>query len=102
MNASLFASGLRLSQELDRRFGKHTIAAKMTDVPGHTRGIVPLIDQAGITFLDIGVNPASTLPAVSPAFVWKDSNAAEVIVMYQRGAYGGFSVLPDLPAALTF
>src|SRR5947199_4345977 len=100
MDASLFASGLRLSQELDRRFGKHTIAAKMTDVPGNTRGIVPLLAQAGIKFLHIGVNPGSSIPDIPPVFVWKDSNAAEVIVMYQRGAYGGFSAVPNSPAAL--
>ncbi|MFL5659483.1 MAG: DUF5054 domain-containing protein, partial [Ktedonobacteraceae bacterium] len=87
---------------LYHRFGKHTIAAKMTDVPGHTRGIVPLLAQAGIQFLHIGVNPGSTIPDVPPAFVWKDSNGAEVILMYQRGAYGGFSVVPNSPAALAF
>jgi hypothetical protein len=43
MDADLFHFGLSLSAELDNRFGKHTIAAKMTDVPGHTRGIIPLL-----------------------------------------------------------
>ena len=100
MDASLFEFDLHLSQELDRRFGKHTIAAKMTDVPGHTRAIVPLLAQAGIKFLHIGVNPGSTNPDVPSAFVWKDANGAEVIVMYQRGAYGGFSAVPNSPAAL--
>ncbi|TMD62912.1 MAG: glycoside hydrolase, partial [Chloroflexi bacterium] len=77
MDASLFEFDLHLSQELDRRFGKHTIAAKMTDVPGHTRAIVPLLAQAGIKFLHIGVNPGSTNPDVPSAFVWKDANGAE-------------------------
>jgi len=48
------------------------------------------------------VNPGATIPDVPSAFVWKDSNGAEVIVMYQRGAYGGFSVVPNSPAALAF
>jgi len=52
----LFRFGLSLSQELDKRFGTRTIAAKMTDVPGHTRGIVPLLAEAGVRFLHIGVN----------------------------------------------
>lgn len=34
MNRALFEGILRLSQRLDARFGKHTSAAKMTDVPG--------------------------------------------------------------------
>src|SRR5512146_2183853 len=59
MNPGLFRFGLSLSQELDRRFGKHTIAAKMTDVPGHTRGIIQLLHEAGVQFLHIGVNGAS-------------------------------------------
>ena len=41
MDAGLFRFGLSISQELDRRFGRKTIAAKMTDVPGHSRAIVP-------------------------------------------------------------
>ena len=88
MDADLFRFGLSLSQELDRRFGKHTLAAKMTDVPGHTRGIVPLLAEAGIQFLHIGVNPCSTAPDVPPVFVWRDSSSAEVTVMYTKGSYG--------------
>ena len=64
MDASLFRFGLSLSQELDRRFGKKTIAAKMSDVPGHTRAIVPMLAEAGIRVLHIGVNPSSTPPDV--------------------------------------
>lgn len=68
LDPALFRFGLGLSQSLDQRFGRHTIAAKMTDVPG--RGIVPLLAEAGIQFLHIGVNAASTPPAV-PVFVWR-------------------------------
>ncbi len=100
MDASLFEFGLSLSQQLDRRFGRQTIAAKMTDVPGHTRGIVPLLAAAGITFLHIGVNEASTPPDVPPVFVWRDPSAAEVMVMYQKGGYGGLVMVPGLSDAL--
>ena len=31
----------------------------MTDVPGHTLGIVPLLAEAGVRFLHLGVNTAS-------------------------------------------
>ncbi|MGO8565506.1 hypothetical protein ACC743_40025, partial [Rhizobium ruizarguesonis] len=51
MSPDLFRAGLSYSQELDRLFGKTTIAAKMTDVPGHTLVMVPLLCEAGIRFL---------------------------------------------------
>ena len=101
MDASLFRYGLRFAQALDRRFGKRTIAAKMTDVPGHTRAIVPLLAAAGIEFLHIGVNEASTMPGVPPVFVWRDGSGAEIIVMYQH-SYGGPLVLPGIADAITF
>ena len=102
MDAQLFAFGLSLSRALDRRFGRRTIAAKMTDVPGHTRAIVPLLAEAGIQFLHIGVNAASTAPDVPPVFVWRDPRGAEVIVMYQEGGYGDLVEVPGLRDALAF
>jgi hypothetical protein len=54
MDRSLIASSLGLSASLDRRFGRKTIAGKLTDVPCHTRGIVGPLTEAGIRFLDIG------------------------------------------------
>lgn len=102
MDASLFAFGLSLSRRLDARFGMRTIAAKMTDVPGHTRGIVPLLADAGVEFLHIGVNASSTPPDVPPLFVWQDpASRAETVVMYQ-GNYGDVMVVPDLADALAF
>jgi hypothetical protein len=101
MDVSLFQFGLSLSQELDRRFGRKTIAAKMTDVPGHTRGIVPLLAEAGIQFLHIGVNQASTPPDVPPVFRWQDGDS-EIVVMYQKGGYGDLMLVPGLPDALAF
>lgn len=102
MDADLFAVGLSLSRRLDQRFGRRTIAAKMTDVPGHTRAIVPLLAAAGVRFLHIGVNAASTPPDVPPVFTWRDPGGAEVVVMYQRGGYGDLTVVPGLADALAF
>ncbi len=82
MDVSLFRFGLSLSQQLDRRFGRKTIAAKMTDVPGHTRGIVPLMAEAGLKFLHIGVNPVCPAPIVPPVFLWKSPEGSELIVAY--------------------
>jgi hypothetical protein len=87
MSPALFRAGLSYAQELDRRFGKTTIAAKMTDVPGHTLGMVPLLAEAGIRFLHLGVNTASPVPDVPPIFRWRAPGGEEVVVMYQA-SYG--------------
>lgn len=102
MDESLFEFGLSLSAELDTRFGHRTIAAKMTDVPGHSRSIVRLMAAAGVQFLHIGVNEASTPPDVPPVFVWREPGGRELLVMYQFGGYGDLSIVPGLDDALAF
>ncbi len=100
MDESLFRFGLSYAQKLDRRFGRATIAAKMTDVPGHTRAMAPLLAEAGIRLLHIGVNPASSVPDVPPVFVWRDiETEADIMVIY-HDAYGGVTSLPGSDDAL--
>lgn len=94
MSKDHFETLLKLSKNLDKRFGKKTTAAKMTDVPGHTRGIVPLLAAADIQFLHIGVNPASVVPHVPELSLWRDQNQKEIVLMYQKD-YGSDAVLPD-------
>jgi hypothetical protein len=102
MDEELFEFGLSLSQTLDARFGRQTLAAKMTDVPGHTRGIIPLLAQAGVKFLHIGVNHMSAVPNVPEVFRWQDPETrAEIIVVYCRG-YGTTHRLPNDDAVLSF
>lgn len=97
MSPALFKAGLSFSQELDRRFGRRTTAAKMTDVPGHTLGMVPLMAEAGIRFLHLGVNTASPVPELPPIFRWSAPDGAELVVMYQA-SYGetDFPAGPDI------
>jgi hypothetical protein len=102
MDPDLFRFGLSLSQKLDQRFNHKTIAAKMTDVPGHTRSIVPLLAEAGIRFLHIGVNPGSTPPTVPPVFVWQHTDGSDVIVMYHKGTYGDLMTVEGLDEAIAF
>lgn len=97
---SLFVLGTSLSAQLDKRFGRKTIAAKMTDVPGHCRAIVPLMHKANLAFLHIGVNGASTPPDVVPLFRWRADNS-ELIVMY-HSQYGSTMTLPDNETAVAF
>ena len=101
MSSKLFEYGLSISQSLDKQFERKTIAAKMTDVPGHTRAIIPYLRKAGIEFLHIGVNPASTVPEVPPIFRWKAKNGELLNVMYQMD-YGEFSPIGDSGTAVYF
>lgn len=132
MDAPLFRTGLAISQELDERFGGSTTAAKMTDVPGHTRAMVPLLAEAGVAFLHLGVNPAWPVPDVPPVFRWRSpagpparptpadfgvrpaaeprfahhvasgEGDPEVVVAYAAGGYGGGLVVPGCDEVLAF
>jgi hypothetical protein len=102
---SLLEHGLTLSAELDRRYGRRTRAAKVTDVPGHTRGLVSVLAAAGVDLLHVGVNPASAAPEVPHRFRWRDEaavggGAPEVAVMYQPGGYGAVQVVPGTGVAV--
>lgn len=101
MNSALFDYGLSLSRELDERFGRTTVAAKMTDVPGHTKAIVPHLADAGIEFLHIGINPASCPVEVPFLFRWQ-FQGREIIVMYESGDYGGFRPIPGTDVSVCF
>ena len=99
MNSSLTEYALSLSQNLDARFGHATIAAKMTDVPGHTLALVPYLAKAGVQFLHIGVNGGSPLPDVPPLFVWKAPTGEEVMVQYDA-SYGSSEPIGELQDVL--
>ena len=93
LDEPLLEAALGYSHRLDERFGVRTHAAKMTDVPGHTRGIIPVLAAGGVRLLHIGVNPASPPPEVPPLFRWRHSSGAEIIVCYEA-TYGGYCSIP--------
>lgn len=93
LDQTMISGALGFSKTLDRRFGRQTTGAKMTDVPGHTRGIIGPLAENGVTFLHIGINSASTPAEVPPLFVWKDLGGKELTVMYHKD-YGGTFELP--------
>ena len=99
MDRSMITGGIGISQALDRRFGRVTTGAKMTDVPGHTRGLIGPLAAGGIKFLDIGVNSACTTAAVPSMFVWKDAGGAQLIVMYHHD-YGSTVRVPNADVAI--
>jgi hypothetical protein len=101
MDRSMIEGTLGFSQSLDQRFGRTTIGAKMTDVPGHSRGLIGPLAAHGVKFLDIGVNDASTPPEVPPLSVWQDPEGASLLLMYHH-SYGGVVQVPgsDLAVAV--
>jgi hypothetical protein len=93
LSQSMIEGSLAISQSLDRRFGVVTTGAKMTDVPGHTRGIVPPLAKHGVNLLEIGVNSATTTAKLPPIFLWKDPSGATLPVMYHLN-YGAVVRVP--------
>ncbi|GAA1980381.1 DUF5054 domain-containing protein [Microbacterium pumilum] len=103
VDAGLVEHGIAIGRRLDDRFGVRTTAAKMTDIPGHTIGLVPFLATAGLDFLHLGVNDASAVPDVPEFFVWRAPDGSEVVVNYAR-SYGatelGVAVVPGSGEAL--
>ena len=100
MDPSMISASIAISKSLDQRYGRTTTGAKMTDVPGHTRGIISPIASEGVKFLDIGVNGGSTTPDVPPLFVWKDLSGKSIVMMYHRN-YGGVVRVPGSDLAVS-
>jgi Domain of unknown function (DUF5054) len=99
MDASMMSGAIALSKSLDQRFGRATTGAKMTDVPGHTRGLIGPLAAQGVKFLDIGVNGASTPAEAPPIFVWADLKGASLVVMYHH-EYGAVTRVPGSDLAI--
>lgn len=102
MDADLFQYGLSIAKGLDEKFGKHTIAGKFTDVPGHTKAMIPFLQESGVKLLHIGVNPASTPPDVPDFFVWRFDDKNEVVVVYNKGYYGEAARIPGTDTVIHF
>lgn len=86
---------LRLSKRLDNKYGKHTVSAKMSDVPGHTRSMLPSLAKASVKLLHISQNRSTTLPEL-PAEVcrWIHPDGSEVLLLDKK-PYSHDIELPD-------
>lgn len=93
MDGKLFEYGLSISKRLDERFGRQTIAAKMTDVPSHTHAMVPYLAQAGIKYLHIGINGSSKLVKLPP--LCRLRYGEDEIILDYAALYGASSVCGD-------
>ena len=101
----VFAWSLTMAKSLNVRFGvKHgTVAGKITDLPGVSISIVPLLAAAGVKALHIGTNGMgnqafTSFPGVGnlpQVFRWRHpATGDEVIVMNEQG-YGRMIVLDE-------
>ena len=91
LTEDLFVRSLNLTNTLTDHFGvPRSTTMTQRDVPGATRGIVPILSQHGVTAFSIGVNTASLPPALPRVFVWTDdASGSELITMLHPHGYGG-------------
>lgn len=101
LDRDMWKFALSIADGLDKKYGKKTIAAKMTDVMGETIGAISVLNEAGIKMLHIGTNDKCIRPDTPPVFLWKDRNGNELIVVYEN-TYGGTTIIPGFNHILHF
>ncbi len=81
--------GLGFASRLAREVG-HPLprSAKMTDVPCHSWILPTLLKHAGVNFLHLGCNPASSSPKVPELFWWEGPDGSRLLTMYSASGYG--------------
>ena len=80
--------GLGYSVEMARRAGQPLpTAAKMTDVPSHTRAMATILAEAGVKFFHIGCNEGCSRPDVPLLYWWEGPDGSRVLTMCSA-AYG--------------
>ncbi|PRP79015.1 hypothetical protein PROFUN_13257 [Planoprotostelium fungivorum] len=88
----LTSVGLDVAKRLSDRFNisqPQTMSQK--DVPGLTRGVVPILKRNNVKAIHVGVNGASAPPAFDDGVnVWRDTDSGEEIyLLFHKGDYGG-------------
>jgi len=88
--------GMNFSSALSRQFGQPLARdAKMTDVPSHCWIIPTLLKNAGVEFLHLGCNAASSSPQLPTLFWWEGADGSRVLTMYSGGDYGTGLIAPS-------
>jgi hypothetical protein len=63
--------------------------ASCRDVPGVTRGVLPVLAAAGVSRFSEGVNPSTTPPNMPSPSVWRDeASGAQVLYVQHSWGYG--------------
>ena len=103
LDRSAIAGAIGFSKSLDRRFGRKTTGAKMTDVPGHSRGLIGPLAENGVTLpgyrRQLGQHSRPMCRRLSSG---RTRAALRITMMYHRLEYGGVVRLPasDLAVAV--
>lgn len=90
-----YIRGFSFSRALSMEHGFWPVAAKMTDVPGHTWILPTLLHKAGVKFLHLGCNPCCMPPDVPRLFFWEGPDGSRVLTFYNKGYYGSSLVPPE-------
>jgi hypothetical protein len=89
-DASLFEFGVDFVHTLDQKFGvpKKTVLSQR-DVPGLTRGVVPILSEKHIVGVSVGANGGLMNAIVPTLFNWTDmATGTSAITLFHRGGYG--------------
>ena len=95
LEAEDLVRGMGFSSALSRASGKPLPRdAKMTDVPSHSWILPTLLRHAGVDFLHLGCNAASSSPRVPRLFWWEGPDGSRLLTMYTAEFYGTGLVPP--------
>ena len=92
MSPALIKAGLLHTFALDARAGQHrkrTLSQR--DVPGTTRGVIPVLRSMGVTTIAIGQNSGSPVPetgSTGGCFVWRDPPSNTSLFYLHVEGYG--------------
>ena len=92
--------GLGFSSRMSRSLGQPLPRdAKMTDVPSHAWALPTILTRAGVEFLHLGCNSASTPPAAPMLFWWEGPDGSRLLTMLVLGYGTGLHPPKDWPYA---
>ena len=109
ISPALIKAGLFHTFALDDRFNqtrKRTLSQR--DVPGLTRGSIPLLRSMNISTVTVGQNSGASIPEIPSCFVWRDRASNTSLVYILTNGYGWFgqqvceSVMPYMEHALVY
>jgi hypothetical protein len=87
--------GMGYSSRLSREAGLSLPRdAKMTDVPCHAWIMPTMLRHAGVDFLHLGCNAASSSPKVPRLFLWEGPDGSRLLTMYTAESYGTGLIAP--------
>eukprot|EP00760_Papus_ankaliazontas_P015280 PhM_4_TR16443/c0_g1_i1/m.69357 len=93
MDKSLFTASLSIAKKLDMEFGfvstdKQKRVLSQRDVPGMTRGVIPILAANNISAISVGSNPFTCPAHVPKVFWWRDvASGTEVLALHHPYGY---------------